>query len=495
MTELKSVLRAIENGNQELGGELAKLAKIDLPGTDSQILAPAKLVANALEAMVKDGSKGPLKAKYKSWGLTTDRVEQMALLIDDFTLKGTETVTELEAKTASGFARFKVAARELAESGEKWTGNKFVEEANRFISANVMDQITSLAVKHGVMDERTAQVYINQFVNRVEGTILASQRPLIFQGPIGQSIGLFQRYQFNLLQQLFRYASEGSKKDVAMVMGLQGTIFGLQGLPAFQAINTHIVGQLSGNPDHRDAYTFTYGALGETAANFAMYGLASNILQTNLYTRGDINPRHLTVLPTSLQETPLVAGWSKFFGSMYETFGKIKGGGNVWESILQGIEHNGISRPLAGFAQVFQAGGPEGKVYSTSNQGSILYSNDLMTWASITRMAGGRPLEEARANDHLWRFRTYEAARKSSMASLAETIKSTIIQGNEPSEEQIEGFAEKYTKLGGRQENFNRTMLRLYKNANVSQAEQLATKLKSPFSQDMQLLMGGDLPD
>lgn len=496
MTELSSVTRAIKSGNQELAGELAALGKISLPGTGDQILAPTKLVANAIDAFWKDArGTGSLVEKYKSMGLIKDRAEQLKLLVDDFTLTGTETVADLNKRMGTAFARAKDLAGDAAAFGEKATGNKLAEELNRFISANVMDQITGLAVKHGLMDSKAAGAYINTFVNRVEGNIVASQRPLIFQGPIGQAIGLFQSYQFNLLQQLFRYVAEGSKKDLAMLAGLQSTIYGIQSMPAFQFINVHIIGQMSGNQEHKDTYDAVYGAAGKTAGNFILYGIPSNILQANLYSRGDINPRQITILPTSLQETPIVAGWGKFLGSMKETFSKVANGGNMWESILQGMEHNGISRPLAGFSQVLQATGPEGKVYSTSNQGSILYSNDLMTWASMVRLAGGRPLDEARVNDAMFRVRTYEASQREKMKKLAETVKTSLIQGNEPSPEQLEEFAAAHASRGGKQTEFNKWVMGLYKNANVSQAEQLEMNLKSPFNQKLQLLMGGSDPN
>lgn len=177
---------------------------------------------------------------------------------------------------------------------------------------------------------------------------------------------------------------------------------------------------------------------------------------------------------------------------MKETVSKIAGGGNIWESVLQGVEHNGISRPLAGMSQIFQAAGPGGQVYSTSKKGSILYSNDLMSWASMVRLAGGRPLDEAVTNDALFRVRTYEAARKKDMTKLAETVKTTLIQGASASEAQIQEFAKKYAENGGKQTGFNTWMMGMYKSANVPQAQQLEMSLKTPFSHKMQLLMGGD---
>lgn len=81
-----------------------------------------------------------------------------------------------------------------------------------------MRQLTDLAEGAGIMAREESHSYINTFVNRVDGITVASQRPMMFQGPLGQAIGLFQSYQFNMMQNLFRYAAEGSKKDVAMLM-------------------------------------------------------------------------------------------------------------------------------------------------------------------------------------------------------------------------------------------------------------------------------------
>lgn len=497
-TELNFLTKAIKRGDTEIAGELGKLLKVKLPGVENEIVSPSKAVANAIKAFWEDSAglgklsgeykRGPLMQKYRDMGIVRDRLEQLKMLVDDVTLTGTETVAELNKKLNTAFAR----AQDLMDKGEVLTRNVLAEEFNRFISANVMDQITSIAVKRGLMDETTAATYINTFVNRVEGNIVASQRPLIFQGPLGQAVSLFQSYQFNLLQQLFRYVGEGSKKDLAMLAGLQSTLYGLQSLPAFQFMNVHIIGQMSGNKEHRDTYDAVYGTVGKTAGDFILYGIPSNILQTNIYSRGDINPRHLTILPTSLQETPLVAGWGKFLGSMYDTIKGVAGGGDVWETILQGIEHNGISRPLAGFAQTLQAFGPEGKAYSTSSKGSILYENDLMSLATLSRLAGGRPLDEAIVNDAMFRVRTYEAARRKDMLSLSEKVKTHLIAGNDVNEEDIAAFAKRYAELGGKQKNFNKWIMDLYTNANTPQSEQLAASLTNPFTYKIQQLMGGE---
>jgi hypothetical protein len=430
-------------------------------------------------------------------GLIKDMAEQLRLLADDFTLQGPETVEQLDTALNSGWQRAKALTAKLEKAGEKGetlTGNKLAEEMNRFVSANVMDQITSLAVKRGIMDEATARSYINTFVNRTEGTIVASQRPVIFQGPVGQAMGLFQSYQFNLLQQMFRYVAEGSKKDLALMAGLQGTFYGLSSMPAFQFINMHLVSNLGGNKERKDAYDAAYGIMGQGAGDFFLYGLPSNLIGAGIYSRGDINPRQISVLPLNPADYPFVQGYAKFFGAMKQTLTDIGGGAAVWDSALKGLEHNGISRPLAGLAQVLRAA-DGGQVFSTQKDGSLLYQNDLFSWSSMVRLAGARPFDEAVVNDAMFRVRHYEAARKESLKSLGEKVKTHLYNNGQIDDAELQEFMESFVNKGGKQKEFNQWMMRLYKDTNVPQSEILMGKLSQPYAYKLQLLMGGDDPE
>ena len=106
-------------------------------------------------------------------------------------------------------------------------------------------------------------------------------------------------------------------------------------------------------------------------------------------------------------------------------------------------------------------------------------------------MVGGKPLGEAVAIDASYRFKAYALSDSRKKAKLGEAIKSTMIAGQNPSREQIEDFAESYVRLGGKQKEFNKWMLQLYKTTNTSQANELRQNLDSPFSKNMQLIMGG----
>lgn len=506
-SELKSVVSAINRGDTEVAGALGNLLKtpraseaITSAGVAPEVKAgvenvtsAGKVIQNAIKNWFdKDATTAsgvPLRKFYQENGFSTKLVDQHIAMMEDLTLLGNETASTLNSKLGAAFNKFKT----FAEAGEKYTGNKYAEELNRFIAADSMRQITDIGISKGLISEGEQLGYINTFVNRTQGNILASQRPLMFQGAVGQAVGLFQSYQFNMMQQLFRHVGEGRGKDVATLLGLQGTMYGMNGLPGFNYLNTHIVGTASGNPNHTDAYTATYGAVGKSVGDLLLYGLPSDLLHANLYTRGDINPRQVSVIPVNPADIPFVNAAGKFYDNVKNTLTGVANGGAVWETLLQGIEHNGLSRPLAGLAQVAQAATNNGVVFATTNKGNISGSNELFSLATAARLAGAKPLDESIASDATFRIQAYAAADKSKVDALAKALKSHVVGEANPqiSSEVVGDFARDYASLGGKQQNFNKWMISQIKGANTIKANALMDGLKTPYAQKMQQIMGG----
>lgn len=491
--ETKAVVRAIQRGDAGAVGALSKLMDTKVPGTDQFISTPTKLISNAVKKFNRSSADMQF---YKDNGYITSISDQYRSTLDDLTYNPNQDVSVWN----SNVDKTQRKLRELADKGERWTGNRLAEEFNRFVAADVMKQMTDIAVSRNLMTGKEQLAYINTFVNRTQGNYLAAQRPMMFQGPLGQAIGLFQTYQFNLIQQLLRHVGEGHAKDSMTLLALQGTIHGMNGMPAFNALNTHLVGNASGNTEHRDAYDAVYGIAGKEAGDWLMYGMASNALgllhpdlKINLYTRGDINPRHVTIVPTNPSSIPIVQATAKVFSNIFETAKKLQAGGDVSNTLLQGIEHNGLSRPLAGMAQTLQGlDNPLAASYSTSKRGNVIAANDFLSLTNLGRVVGGKPLDEAIALDATYRFKAYGLRDSKSRMLLGESIKSTMLAGDNPTTEQIEGFAEEYVSRGGRIEEFDSWMGQLYKTANNSQANKIQQSLTSPFTQSMQRLMGGE---
>jgi hypothetical protein len=486
-----SVLQKIAS-NSSASETLNAIGKIRVPGTDDLILSPTKLYANAIKLATTDPAT-------KKWladsGFLTRRIAEHEAILDSLTLTGSESARDLDTKLSQAYA----LVMKAGDIGEKLTGNKLAEEFNRGVSAVYMKQLTDIAVAHDLMPAQNAYSYINTFVNRTQGNYIASQRPLLFQGPLGSALGLFQTYQFNVAQQLLRHVADGNAKTAALALGLQSTIYGLHGLPGFDAINAHIIGNASGNKNHRDLYDATYGAAGKEGGDWLMYGAASNIfgmispdLKANIYSRGDINPRFYTVIPTNVADLPIVNASARLYSSLKEGITKLAGGGNAWPTMLQAIEHAGINRPLAGLAQTLEAvGNPLMQSYSTSTKGNVIAANDLWSLANLTRIAGAKPLDEAIAVDAGYRLDAYKSKDIAKRQELGEIIKTTVLAGNTPSEEQVSNFAAAYARSGGKQEGFNQFFMEVMKRANTSQVNEIANHLKSPQAQSMQKILGG----
>lgn len=490
MTELTKTLKDISAGDVD---KLGKLGYVDLTGRGDSVFSAAKLNAGGIAAYFKavfgkNTTEMANLALFKRLGIIRDLGTQYKDILDNLTLNGQELEKDMDLK----LSKAKQLMDKYMQVGTKVTGNNFLHEQTRFATAWGMKTLTDPLVASKQMSQAEQFAYINTHVNRVDGNLVASQRPFVFQGPIGQAIGLFQSYQFNIMQQLFRYVAEGGKKDAAMLLGLQGSLYGIQGLPGFQAINQHIIGTASGNKAHTDAYTATYGVAGKNIGDLLMYGLPSNLLQTNLYSRGDLNPRSVTILPTALSDVPVINATMKFFGGLKDATQKIAGGGNVWESLLQGVEHSSLSRPLSGLAQTLQATTGNHQVMSTTGSGGIMFTNDLLSVATMSRLAGGRPIDEALVNDALQRVHSYQQYDHSSMLNLAEAVKSSNINGQTMDPDSVSKFAASYAAAGGKQINFNKFMVGEIKSVQTSAAEKIVTGLKNPYAQGMQQIMGGN---
>lgn len=486
-SELKGLTDAIKKGSKEGAGELARLGNLKLPGVDDETFSPLKLMAKSIERL-HGPDKDALIKEYKLRGLAPDLSDQYYRSLDSMTLNGLESIADMNKKSA----QLDEVAANFAKWGEKATGNKWAEQFNRLIAADTMKQITEIAVKNGIIDEKTAWAYVATFSKRVNGVIRAAERPLMFQGPIGQAMGLFQSYQINLLQQVFRNIGEGRGKSIAMMAGMQGSVFGASSLPGFNLINSQLVGDAAGNSEHYDLFSATKAIFGQTGADWIMYGAPSNILRASLYTRGDTNPRtwHVVPNPTNPSEIPFISAFAKAFGSIKQAAGQVAEGAPLWGSFLSGVEHLGLSRPLAGLAATARAL-DGGDVISTQRNGNIAGSNDFLSLATLIRVAGAKPIDEAIVTNGYFRINAYAEKDRLRREELGSAVKEGIIDGRDFSQDEIRDFARAYVEKGGSATGFNQWWMNQYKNATKTQAQQMVQKLDDPYARRMQEVMGG----
>ena len=461
----------IDNVNQLLSINLPSDAATRIPNS-------VKIQFNAVRALFADfRTEGmPLLTKYRDAGFDLSIIRQQGEAFNSLSFVGDESEKLLSQKFENA-----------VKLGEKLTGNTAAESATRFVAANSAEQMLDAL---GIADGPIRLAMVRTFVNRVQGNYIASQRPVAFQGVIGQAMALFQTYQFNLMQQVFRSVENGDTKSLAILFGLQNTLYGLNGMPLFNAINTHIIGNAPGNPQHTDVSTAVPRMVGKDLGDFLMYGGASWATGAALYSRGDINPRQITVLPIDPRDWPAISGVTKLVGDIINTGKKLLNGADFTTSMLEGLEHNSISRPLAGLAQVAQG-------YSTTNKGDLIArTNEVSAVSNAARMLGAKPFNEAVALDALYRDDAYKAKDAARKELLGEAVKTAFIGGGSPSSDQINNFASEYASSGGRIQDFNKFLVNAMKNTSSSNVNRFVQKANNPLAQSMMTIMGGErLPD
>jgi hypothetical protein len=243
-------------------------------------------------------------------------------------------------------------------------------------------------------------------------------------------------------------------------------------------------------------YTSVNNVVGHDVGEWLMYGLSSNFLlnpdlKINLYSRGDISPRSITVVPSEFKDIAIVSAHARMYSALKSTVSNLANGGDVWNSILGGIEQQGISRPLAGAARIARGLNNDGISYSTTGKGNITSANDLMSLANFARLSGAKPMHEAIFMDASYRWQAYQAKDTALRASLGSAIKSIVAGGGTPTEDQMGEFMSSYVKAGGKQEEFTKWYVQLLRTATVPQVNQIVQRTDTAQSQYYQAIMGG----
>lgn len=478
--EVSSLRKAFKT-DIELQAMWDKMLAVGMPGTTVQVPTASKLIFQAMHNYFGPERKALLE-RYVGINVVPEAgaARMFHEMMDEIAL----TPKMVPGKFAENVDKW-------VERGATISGSNRAEEMTRFLTADVMRQITEPIVQKGVMSVAEQNAWINTFVNRVQGNYVAAQRPIVFQGTLGSAVGLFQTYQFNMLQQMFRHIENRDKRTLAVLAGMQTSLYGLHGLPFFDAINTQIIGNAAINEGHSDLYAAAVKAFGKDMGDWLMYGTASAMPLFGdkgpaLWSRGDMNPRNMTILPTNPADLPAVQAAGKVIGAVATLAKQIGDGGAVLPSLLFGLEHNGISRPLSGLAQVVKGSS------TTSNGDLISAGQDMESIATLSRLIGAKPLDESIALNTVYRSKAYQAMDREKIEALGSVVKEKLRSGKPIEEADWTDLMGKYAARGGRIEGFAQAVQRWDRNAKTSLVNQMAQHARTPAGQRMILLMGGE---
>lgn len=445
-----------------------------------------KLVGNAIKTSLNKESAADLITRYEKYGIVNKDVLAHHELIDTHALMMGAQTSE-EAARLVGQTQSK--AKTFLNTLQKPTA--YAERFTQLVATSVGEQV---GVSRGLQGADLA-AFVTTFAKKVNGNYVSAQRPLLFQGVLGQAVGLFQTYQFNLFQQAARHFSDGNKKGVAAMAAIQGSIFGAQSLPGFEIANRALLGQW--NDERNDAFTMAKTGVslaglntsGEDGAlqdrdlgDWLLYGGASSLLGANLWTRGDANPRNITGIPVNPADLAQVSYFAKGLKGFGELTSSILAGGNIKVSALEAIAHANLSRPLSGAAELAM-----GARTTTGGTLETALNSDLLSWAAAVRLLGAKPMQEAIATSETYKMGIVKAEEQKHLNEVGYALRSAVLGEGELDAEAIDKFSQKYIEAGGNPRGFRKWYLANLAKATTPRAQLFAEKMKgNPWAQRYQ---------
>lgn len=470
--EIKHLVDALpELRKQQLASSLTVQAKDKAGQVIASEMSNGKLMSQATVNWFKNPD---LHERYQKLGIIGERAQLYMNAVDASALAGQKLVTDSASALAGVSDAMSKAEKFLTKFGDS------TEDYVRFTAADMARQV----LEAGGITGKTADLAIQTYVNRVTGNYHYAQRPAMFQGWAGQAAGLFQTYQFNLIQQMLRHLGEKPSRAAAM-MGLQTGIFGMQSTPGFELLNNHVAERSNYEGDFYTGITEATGS----AADWILYGVASNFTRpltgdgVDFFSRGNLNPRSPILIPASIDEVPIYSMATKFLGSMGQAANNLAGGVPVWDTFTQFLATNGVNRPLQGIGQLMAG------ERITSQGSTLLSTSDLDYFQMGARVMGARGMDEAVAVANYYRSVKYDAARQDKLESLGQVVKAHVNAGSFDGEE-YSNFMQRYTETGGSIDKYDKWAQGLYRSATESQIQQMYQKNDSVEGRYMQKLMG-----
>ena len=463
-----------------IGTPILALPEVRAAFGSGQDIPYMKLMGAAMKDMFGAGRRADL-ARYSKLGIVNENMFVYHDLLDNHAIM-MGAPNEAAALTAS---------KKVWQTADKYftklqAPTAFAEQSTQLFAARLADQIGNL---RGLKGE-DLDAFVTTFTKKVVGNYTSAQRPLIFQGVLGQAVGLFQTYNFNLFQQATRHIANGNDKAVAMMAALQGTIFGAQSLPGFNLANQGLAAW--GGDEYKDAYSETRRVLGEDVANAVLYGSASNLLGANLWTRGDTNPRNITGIPITPSDLAQVSYYGKALGAMKQWGDSILSGGNIKVSTLEAVAHANISRPLTGLSELAL-----GARTTTGGTLENAVGQDLLSWSSAVRLLGAKPMQEALTSEATYKFGIVRAKEQKELNDLAYALRTDMIaEKGHVDQDVISAYAKKYVEVGGHPQGFRKWYLANLAKATTPRAQLFAEAIKkNPWAKTYQELASPDLSD
>ena len=335
--------------------------------------------------------------------------------------------------------------------------------------------------------EELAEHYGQAFVKRSMGNYTTSQRPTMFQGTLGQSLGLYQTFMLTFGQSIFRHLERGDRRALGLVAGMQGTLFGLESLPGFDFVNTQLQDHvLKDDMSIRSTAFRLFGSDNPDGVNLAevlLYGMPSALFDTGLSSRASLDVR----LPVSLGgggELSIVPPIASGFVQSVQAMGTMgsqlaataSAGGGTWDyatAMSQAVSMQSMWRPGARMAEIFQG-------FTVDRNGRIVDNdtrdNGVFSLGNLARVTGARPLHEHVLRQARYSNRYLDARDRDNRRKHVQALRRWATDPTS-SELSVGSMFRSYMDQGGTAQGWTQAVNMAHRDASTSQAQRLQREL------------------
>lgn len=341
-----------------------------------------------------------------------------------------------------------------------------------------------VARRIGFTDVQLIDNYAHDFANKLIADYNPTNRPEIFQGPVGNTIGLFQSYIFNYYGNLFRgIETRDSARLMAQMLG-QSMFFGAQTIPGFSEYNSMIVAMSKGDENPMDRMN---QVIPRGVSDVIMSGVPSSFPQLfgfgpgtglALTARGDTTVR----LP-GVSGLPAYAVASKVAGGIGEMVDIFTGENPKITpmQITEALSHMfGSARPISAMIANF---GAEGQ---TDRTGQLVGEN-LTAFKAIVNMTGLKTLEDQKMTEAFYATRGEQELQRIKRQQLVARSRTLMRDGDYDA---LPDVYNSYLSTGGDPRRFNSWISALNESATTSRSQrQLRETLDDPRKMDQTMRM------
>jgi hypothetical protein len=359
-----------------------------------------------------------------------------------------------------------------------------------------------LAQDIGIVTKESQLSFAHDLANKVIANYSPSNRPEVFQGAIGTSIGLFQSFIQNYYQRMFRYTETKDWSSLAHSFIGQSSVFGVPHVPGWSLINGLESSLSNGEQDATGGLRHRFGG----AADLLEGGALSNLFTlfgapaADLYSRGDVNSRipGETLFEKSdksvVRQVAELSPAMSILGKLHD--GISQGVQAFWNShdtltstqIGEILSNTIPNRPISGMIEQFMAHGND-----TDRLGQLV-SDTHNAMESVYRIMGIRSMDQSKEIEAFYASKPAQEHQAALQASLRTSIRSAIREGR--MDEFYDIFENQYVANGGDPRYFRRYVIEAQKAATQTRGERaLERAMKNPArATQMQRLLEAGVP-